>query len=118
MNQCWIDPSKVPHRDGYTRIKNRGPYRDRTGHSVAYQVLVGPLRAGMHLHHECPNKACYNPAHLRWVTPSEHIQEHSPNQYRDRTHCKHGHEFTEENTRRIGNARVCRGCERSRKRRR
>jgi hypothetical protein len=31
-----------------------------------------------------------------------------------KTHCKHGHEFTPENTRRTGKGRWCRACDRAR----
>ena len=36
---------------------------------------------------------------------------------KDKTHCKHGHEFTEENTRVAGGKRLCRACGRERARR-
>ena len=36
--------------------------------------------------------------------------------YSRRTHCKNGHEFTEDNTLRRGNERVCRACKREHQR--
>ena len=122
MTPCWIDKSKKPRKsDGYVVSKARDEYRDRTAHSISYEILRGELRPGMHLHHKCHTPACYNPKHLEWLTASEHMKEHSPNQYRDRTHCKNGHEFIEPNFywseyKPAKWRRVCRKCESDRNR--
>ena len=69
------------------------------------------------------NPACVNPAHLEAVTHRENVLRGagvSAIQAR-KTHCKHGHEFTPENTMKVrtpsGNGgRRCRTCDRIRKR--
>jgi hypothetical protein len=63
----------------------------------------------MEVDHLCRVRHCVNPEHLEWVTHSENIRRAEPwlfgqNQgahLRARTHCKNGHEFTEENTRHL-----------------
>lgn len=64
----------------------------------------------------CRNKACVNPNHLVQMTRKEQaLQNGSPTATNaGKTHCKNGHEFTEENTyvRPDGRGRQCRTCTR------
>lgn len=47
------------------------------GHRRSYELYVGPLIPGHHIHHTCGQKLCVNPAHLVQLTPDEHRKEHS-----------------------------------------
>jgi hypothetical protein len=40
-------------------------------HRFAYELLVGPIPAGLVLDHLCRNRLCVNPNHLEPVTNSE-----------------------------------------------
>lgn len=92
-------------KQGYGRILHRG--EKRLVHRVSYEIFVGEIPDGLQVHHTCENRACVNPAHLVTVTPKAHSAEHL------RTHCIHGHEFNERNTRLThgGTARACRRCD-------
>lgn len=58
------------------------------------------------LDHLCQVKACVNPAHLEPVSTEENTRRHRMTV----THCKRGHEFTDENTYRYKEQRQCRTC--------
>ena len=56
---------------------------------------------GKWLLHSCDNHSCCNPGHLRLGTPAENTNDMMTRRrsyWAERTHCKNGHEFTEENT--------------------
>ncbi|QDK01509.1 HNH endonuclease [Microbacterium phage LeeroyJenkins] len=58
-------------------------------------------------------------SNLRWGTQSENAKDrirHGTDPYRNRTHCPHGHEYTDENTYWNGPRRKCRACQRQRSR--
>lgn len=91
-------------------------------HRVAYELWVGPIPKGLTIDHVadrgCAHRDCFEPAHLEAVTNAE-------NQARTaaarKTHCKHGHPLTPENTiikRRPGGRteRNCRTCFNSQRR--
>jgi hypothetical protein len=107
---CWVWQL---HRDkdGYGRASLAG--RSVGVHRATYTLIVGAIPAGYHVHHVCEVKACCNPDHLEPITPADH------NRLRLATHCKHGHEFTTENTYVVPGAtrRECRLCVASRQRR-
>jgi hypothetical protein len=97
---------------GYGLVKVAG--RVRKAHVMMWEFYIGKVGAGKELHHECENKRCVNPGHLREVTRKEHIALHPENiMWRNalKGFCKRGHAFSPENTyvRRSG-ARVCRVC--------
>lgn len=90
-----------------------------TAHRWIYERTVAPVPADMVLDHVCRNRLCVNVAHLEVVTNKENILRGvGPTaRHARQTHCKHGHEFTSENTA-IKNYkqrtfRVCRTCKRA-----
>ena len=91
---------------GYGKIKDRGPHRDRPAHVVIYEQEVGPIPEGLEIDHLCMQKLCGNPDHLEAVPHRENCRRWGASI----THCPHGHEYTEENTYRQGNSRSCRMC--------
>lgn len=51
----------------------------KLAHRVAFELLVGPIPAGMEIDHTCHNRGCVNPAHLRIASRPE-------NQHNQRLH--------------------------------
>lgn len=86
--------------------------RMQKAHRIAYRMVRGRIPHGMDLDHLCRNAKCVNPQHLDPVTRSENLRR-SPLMDRNshKTHCKRGHEFTQENTRTRPNGhRTCKEC--------
>lgn len=117
---CWLwVKAKSDTGYGTKRIQRKS----HNAHRWMYERLVGPVPAGKELDHLCRVRACVNPEHLESVTHRENLRRGggpSADNGR-RTHCIHGHEFTEENTYRPPkrpHTRQCRACMRQRELRR
>lgn len=117
-NGCWLWEGAV-NTSGYGKmtIKRDGRWRTMGAHRVSYETRVGAVPAGLQLDHLCRVRLCINPAHLEPVTCLEN-QMRSPLTHAyinaTKTACKHGHEFTPENTYYPprGGERACRQCKR------
>lgn len=121
---CWLWTGGELYR-GYGRLSISN--RNKMAHVASYNEYIGPVPRGLILDHLCRTRRCVNPEHLEPVTRGVNTMRSKLTVARinaDKTHCKRGHEFTEENTQlfrqsrggRIGrNCRKCRAL-RSRKR--
>jgi hypothetical protein len=118
---CWEwDGGK--NRDGYGRFRDGA--KIRTAHRVAYELTYGPIPdeddEGYRIvvRHKCDNPGCTHPEHLALGTRADNNRdrdERGRNGQARLTHCKRGHEFTEENTYRSPShgRRACRACVRA-----
>lgn len=111
---CWEwEGSKTPDNYGRHWYRYKGPM----AHRWVWEALVGEIPENYEIDHLCMNTLCVNPDHLEPVTGSEnHRRKKSdgPKIAKERrTHCKHGHELTPDNTtlrRTANNARQCKTC--------
>lgn len=71
---CWNWLGYVNSRSGYGEVGRGG--RKYVAHRFIYESYRGPVERGKQLHHECGNRACVNPEHLRVVSASEHKRLH------------------------------------------
>ncbi len=58
---CWLWTAGVSG-DGYGAIKRNG--RQERAHRLAWEMLHGPIPAGLLVLHQCDVPLCVNPAHL------------------------------------------------------
>src|SRR5207245_6492477 len=63
-DKCW------PWR-GTIQSKGYGHLNGRLVHRIVYELVHGPIPAGLTIDHLCRNRRCANPSHLEAVTMKE-----------------------------------------------
>lgn len=110
LGSCWLWTGLLQKGYGRFSVDQRYQFAHRFSLSLVGRVVP----SGYHTDHLCRIRACVNPTHLDIVTPQMNLLRGDtiPARNAAKTHCKHGHEFTPENTyRRTDNAgRQCRVC--------
>lgn len=77
VDGCWQWTGAKHHHQrfpeyAYGMFAAKGTPESITGaHRFAYEATVGPIPEGKEIDHQCQNKLCVNPAHLRAVTHKE-----------------------------------------------
>ena len=113
---CWLWLASVDE-DGYGRFRSNG--KMMKAHRFSYEFHNGTIPADRQLDHLCRVRSCVNPDHLEPVTSRTNILRGDTlaAMHAKKTHCKHGHELTPDNTYRPNenmNWRACRQCGRNR----
>lgn len=119
-DECWewIGPLAI---NGYGKASVAG--KTFAAHRYAYAAWYSDeLTPDRFVLHQCDNRKCVNPHHLRLGSHQENMREAAERgrmKYSGVTHCKNGHEFTPENTylwQKTGQ-RQCRACKDAAKKR-
>lgn len=125
---CWLWIGSL-RDNGYGLYSPRvnGKRRTASAHRWSWELRHGPIPAGMQANHKCDVPSCVNPDHLFLGTQSDNMKDACrkrrvnapgitkgwPLRNAAKTHCKHGHPFTPENTwhrRRKSTRRMVRQC--------
>lgn len=81
-----------------TTDKKQNTYQ---AHRISYFLFVGIPDKEKIIDHQCENRICVNPDHLKEITQSQNIlrsKKHSSYFWRNMTVCPKGHPFDENNT--------------------
>ena len=125
-NGCWEWMGKLCSW-GYGAWQQKRVYKaDGTftrktlrAHRWAYEFFKEKIPRGLLILHTCDNPCCVNPKHLYAGTDADNTRDkmdRGRHFQQAQTHCKHGHEFTVDNTyiylrAKTGNSRrVCKIC--------
>ena len=115
---CWIwQGAKDPRGYGrvYCTFKPKEKVSTLRAHKVALILSGIDVPNGMCVLHKCDNPSCVNPSHLFIGTQVDNMKDMASkgrgrNQWSDVTHCKRGHELTEDNIYRSAATKQCRKC--------
>lgn len=100
---AWNDRPSPGNRYGYMAVKRPEKKRWMSvgTHKAMWWAVHGRPEKGLCVCHTCDNVLCCNPDHLWLGTHKENMADcRAKNRYHyaKQTHCKHGHEWTPENT--------------------
>ena len=102
LDECWpwLGARSDNGPGAYGRVMLTG--RHFTAHRVAYKLAIGIDPADATVEHACGRSDCMNPFTMILMSAAKNVMAPSSNAVgrvnRDKTSCKHGHEFTDANT--------------------
>lgn len=116
----WMPRALATDKNGYKRItlSKNGKKRCHLVHHLVLDAFVGPRMDGQECRHLNGDPGDNRLENLQWGTSTENsfdVVRHGNHHGARKTHCKHGHEFTPDNTmEHVRGGRQCRTCNRER----
>ncbi len=109
-NNCWLWTGTRWNGYGKFRLNGKSVFV----HRISHELFKGDIPDGLVIDHLCRNTLCVNPEHLEAVTQKVNCERGLVGIVNaSKTHCKHGHEYDQENTYHIPTGgRQCRACNR------
>ena len=112
---CWVWAG-VTFRNGYGQFG-----RHSLAHRIAWELMYGPIPAGLCVLHRCDNPPCVRPDHLFLGTVADNNHDmcakgrNGRNGNENKTHCLRGHPLAGSNLYVTpGGTRACKACGRTR----
>jgi hypothetical protein len=112
--ECW-EWQGATGGTGYGEFCVKGALM--AAHRVSWELHNGVIPEGSLVLHKCDNRRCVNPVHLFLGSQSDNMLDASRkgrHHCTRKTHCPHGHPYSDENTYRRNGGRDCRECHRIR----
>lgn len=112
-HSCW-EWVASKNTSGYGMLKVKGSIV--LAHRFSYLLNIGSIPKDLFVLHHCDNPGCVRIEHLYLGTKQNNsddcvLRGRHRNGFSERTHCPHGHEYSEENTYIAnGGHRSCRQC--------
>lgn len=75
-DECWEWTGTLTDKGyGVFRVWHWDRQSSIRAHRLAWELVTGQrLPLPLEPHHECENRACVRPTHLKWVTHAEHMR--------------------------------------------